>query len=86
MALRDIYESGFGEEAGKTTSGSICPECEGNLITEGGETCRRECGLIIDEQRIRTAVGTASSTVLMVLFFDRMARLYETRQTADDDN
>ncbi|ELZ27150.1 hypothetical protein C474_17419 [Halogeometricum pallidum JCM 14848] len=32
-----------------------------------------------ERRSLRTAVGTAVSLVVMFLFFDRMARLYETR-------
>ncbi|WP_117594466.1 transcription initiation factor IIB [Haloprofundus halophilus] len=52
MSLRDIYESGFDEESGKTTTATTCPECSGTLVTEGGESSCTECGLIVDEHRL----------------------------------
>jgi len=52
MSLRDIYESGFDEESGKTTNAEACPECEGQLLTEAGEISCRVCGLVIDASRI----------------------------------
>ncbi|MBX0298307.1 transcription initiation factor IIB [Haloarcula nitratireducens] len=47
MHTRDIYESGFDEESGRTLTGA-CPECDGSLETDGGETSCVACGLIVD--------------------------------------
>lgn len=47
MATSDIYATTFDEEDGKTLSQTNCPECEGTLATEGGETACTTCGLII---------------------------------------
>lgn len=51
MVTRDVYESGFDEDDGRTHSTTECPECTGTLVTEGGETSCTECGLITDEYR-----------------------------------
>jgi transcription initiation factor TFIIB len=52
MATRDIYESGFDEESGKTITVTECPECTGRLATEGGEIACVECGLIVNEYHL----------------------------------
>lgn len=51
MSLRDVYENGFDEECGKELSAEACPECSGDLATEGGEVSCTECGLVVDEYR-----------------------------------
>lgn len=55
MASRDIYANGFDEDDGKTITAETCPECEGDFVTEGGETSCVECGLIVNEYRINHA-------------------------------
>ncbi len=52
MSLREIYETGFDEDDGKTINQTTCTECDGRLRTIGGETTCTECGLIVDEYRI----------------------------------
>ncbi|NLV03603.1 transcription initiation factor IIB family protein [Haloferax alexandrinus] len=52
MALRDIYERTFDESCGKTIDATDCPECDGTLTTEGGETGCDECGLIVNQYYI----------------------------------
>ncbi|WP_256393028.1 transcription initiation factor IIB [Natronoarchaeum rubrum] len=52
MSLRDIYESGFDDDDGKTINQTHCLECGGSLRTEGGETACTECGLIVADCRI----------------------------------
>ena len=52
MSLRDVYENGFDEETGKTINATECPECAGDLVTEGGESSCTECGLVVDVHRI----------------------------------
>lgn len=52
MSLRDVYETGFDEDDGKTINRTTCTECGGRLRTVGGETTCTECGLIVDEYRI----------------------------------
>ena len=41
------YASGFDEETSNQCSG-CCPECNGEIETDGGERTCRECGLVID--------------------------------------
>jgi len=48
MHTRDIYDSGFDEESGRTLDRKACPECDGRLETDGGETSCLACGLIVD--------------------------------------
>ncbi|MFB6202556.1 MAG: transcription initiation factor IIB family protein [Halorhabdus sp.] len=57
MATRDIYESGFDEESGKTITATECPECAGQLATEGGEIACVECGLIVNEYHLDHSSG-----------------------------
>jgi len=52
MHTRDIYDSGFDEETGRTLTKTACPECDGRLETDGGETSCRECGVIVDSYYI----------------------------------
>jgi transcription initiation factor TFIIB len=52
MPIRDVYENGFDEECGKTIHEDTCPECAGNLVTDGGEISCTDCGLIIEDQRL----------------------------------
>ena len=52
MSLRDVYETGFDEDDGKTINQTTCPECAGRLETCGGETTCADCGLIINDYRI----------------------------------
>jgi len=52
MSLRNIYESGFDEDNGKTINQTRCVECGGCLQTEGGETACLECGLVLSDCRI----------------------------------
>lgn len=52
MTARDIYANGFDEDSGRTVPADSCPECEGRLCTEGGETSCETCGLIVDSARL----------------------------------
>ncbi|MDS0478312.1 transcription initiation factor IIB family protein [Natrinema sp. 1APR25-10V2] len=52
MATRDIYETGFDEDARAESSANQCPECNGRVTTNAVETVCEDCGLVIDEQRI----------------------------------
>jgi len=52
MSLRNIYETGFDEDDGKTINQTCCIECGGTLRTESGETACAECGLVLSESRI----------------------------------
>jgi len=48
MSTRDIYDSGFDEETGRTLAETDCPECAGRLESDSGETSCTLCGLIVD--------------------------------------
>ncbi len=52
MATRDIYETGFDKDVRTESSANQCPECDGWVMTNAAETVCKDCGLIIDEQRI----------------------------------
>lgn len=52
MAHRDIYPTRFDEPSRKHLHDSSCPECSGDLRTDGGEISCQTCGLITDEHRI----------------------------------
>ena len=53
MALRDIYERTFDEEAAtKNGSTAGCPECSGTVHTNTIETACADCGLVIEERPI----------------------------------
>jgi len=52
MAISDCYQSGFDEENGKEINAETCPECTGDIVTDGGEISCTECGLIVNEYRI----------------------------------
>jgi transcription initiation factor TFIIB len=52
MSFRGVYTDGFDEQTGNQTPSEDCPECEGTLATDGGETRCTKCGLILDEYRI----------------------------------
>ncbi|WP_239640693.1 transcription initiation factor IIB [Haloferax denitrificans] len=49
MSLREIYDRTFDESCGKSIDASECPECDGRLRTDGGETACEGCGLIVDQ-------------------------------------
>jgi len=50
MTTRDIYDSGFDEDDGRTISTTNCPDCEERLRTDSGETACTVCGLVIEDQ------------------------------------
>lgn len=52
MATRNIYETGFDENAQTESNANQCPECDGRVTTNAVETACEDCGLVIDEQRI----------------------------------
>ncbi len=49
MSLREIYERTFDESCGQSIDASECPECDGRLVTDSGETACEACGLIVDQ-------------------------------------
>ncbi|WP_436932442.1 transcription initiation factor IIB [Halosimplex halobium] len=52
MATTEPYERGFDEQHGRTIPADDCPECDGHLRTDGGETRCSECGLVVDACRV----------------------------------
>lgn len=52
MRTSTAYETGFDEQSGNHPPTNTCPECEGTLRTDGGETRCADCGLILEEYRI----------------------------------
>ncbi|AEN05756.1 Transcription factor TFIIB cyclin-related protein [halophilic archaeon DL31] len=53
MSQEAIYGRSFDEEDGQTPpTETTCPECDGAVATEGGETSCTVCGLIIEECHI----------------------------------
>ena len=52
MATRDIYETTFDEDVQSDSTANLCPECDGQVITNAAETVCEDCGLVIDDQQI----------------------------------
>ena len=52
MAGSEIYETSFDEDAQTIPESNPCPECNGRVRTNAIETVCKDCGLIINEQRI----------------------------------
>jgi transcription initiation factor TFIIB len=52
MATRDIYETGFDEDVLTDSSANQCPECDGHVTTNVKETVCKDCGLVIEKQRL----------------------------------
>jgi transcription initiation factor TFIIB len=52
MATRDIYQTGVDEETTGNVPTNDCPECDGRVVTEAGETRCDQCGLIIEAARV----------------------------------
>lgn len=51
MTWRETETTAFDEQTGKHLSTDRCPECDGTLRTEAGETICTDCGLVLDEYR-----------------------------------
>jgi len=49
---RESYETTFDEDAQTDSSANQCPECYSRVTTNAVETVCKNCGLVIDEQRI----------------------------------
>jgi transcription initiation factor TFIIB len=49
MSPTGVYDGTFDESSGRTIETDSCPECDGTLRTEGGETRCTECGLVVCE-------------------------------------
>ncbi|QLH81304.1 transcription initiation factor IIB [Halosimplex pelagicum] len=52
MATRDPFEGDFDEQHDNSISADDCPECEGRLTTDAGETRCTDCGLVIEACRV----------------------------------
>ncbi|AQL42270.1 transcription initiation factor IIB [Halorientalis sp. IM1011] len=52
MATRDIYADGFDEVTAGQCPTEDCPECNGQIITDAGETRCEHCGLLIERARL----------------------------------
>ncbi|WP_436909050.1 transcription initiation factor IIB [Halosimplex marinum] len=52
MATSNPYERDFDEQHENSIPAEDCPECEGQLTTDGGETRCTDCGLIIEACRV----------------------------------
>ncbi|WP_432764791.1 transcription initiation factor IIB [Halobaculum limi] len=51
MAYTNYDQQYDDEQGGNLSEGTRCPECDGHLQTEGGETACLSCGLLLDEYR-----------------------------------
>ena len=52
MTSSEIYEYGFDESSGRTIAADTCPECSGDLDTDGGEITCRDCAVVIERCRL----------------------------------
>ncbi|WP_436932840.1 transcription initiation factor IIB [Halosimplex halobium] len=52
MATREFFERDFDEQHDNSISADDCPECEGRLTTDDGETRCTDCGLVIEACRV----------------------------------
>jgi len=52
MATTEHFERTFDEDSGQTIPTTECPECDGRLITDSGETRCTECGLVVEGCRV----------------------------------
>jgi len=52
MATTEHFERTFDEESGRTIQATECPECDGRLITDSGETRCSDCRLVIEGCRV----------------------------------
>jgi transcription initiation factor TFIIB len=52
MATTEPYESDFDEQHGRTVPADVCPECEGRLATDRGETRCMDSGLVVEACRL----------------------------------
>jgi len=55
MSFRGPYPNGFDETTGKDIPADTCPECDGSLVTEAGETTCEDCGLVLNTHRLDRA-------------------------------
>ncbi|WP_135365017.1 transcription initiation factor IIB [Halosimplex halophilum] len=52
MATTEHFERTFDEEIGQTIQTTECPECDGRLTTDSGETRCTDCGLVVEGCRV----------------------------------
>ena len=52
MATRELARTSSDDVSTDDGSINTCPECGGQLLTEGGETRCRSCGLVVDTSRL----------------------------------
>ena len=52
MATTDPYRRDFDEQHADSLPADDCPECDGRLTTDGGETHCTECGLVVTACRV----------------------------------
>ncbi|WP_436926206.1 transcription initiation factor IIB [Halosimplex amylolyticum] len=52
MATTEHFERTFDDDSGRTIQTTECPECDGRLITDSGETRCNECGLVVEGCRV----------------------------------
>jgi len=52
MATTESYQRTFDEQTNGSISADECPECDGRLRTDGGETRCVECGLVVEACRV----------------------------------
>ncbi|UWG49275.1 Transcription initiation factor TFIIB, Brf1 subunit/Transcription initiation factor TFIIB (plasmid) [Halalkaliarchaeum sp. AArc-CO] len=53
MSQRDVYQTGFDEQVGRTIDDNAsCPECDGSIVVESGERRCSDCSLVIEDSRI----------------------------------
>ncbi|WP_123538180.1 transcription initiation factor IIB [Halosimplex salinum] len=52
MATKEPYQRDFDEQTDKSIPADDCPECDGRLTTEGGETRCADCGLVVEACRV----------------------------------
>ncbi|WP_435349217.1 transcription initiation factor IIB [Haloarchaeobius sp. HRN-SO-5] len=52
MPISDIYPTTFDEDVPVDRRTNTCPECDGRITRNGGESVCTACGLIVDEDRL----------------------------------
>ncbi|TMT81830.1 transcription initiation factor TFB [Haloterrigena sp. H1] len=58
MIFREIYQTTFDEDVQPNSSTSLCPNCNGRVITNAVETRCEDCGLLIEPQHYQTQKGS----------------------------
>lgn len=52
MATGDIFTTDVHEVRGDEPPTDECPDCDGKLVTDAGETRREQCGLAVEAARL----------------------------------